>query len=111
MTDLTALSKYMIEWKEAQEKADALQLAIRDTVLKLEETITVGNIHAVYSEGRKTYNYEDVAEDATAEQIAKQTYPQPDKIDYRKIVLDEMKIPLEVLPFSQSKPSVTLKIK
>ena len=106
--DKTTMAKYMLEWEEAQSKADALKLVIQDVVLVLKETQQAGNVRAVYNKGRKSYNYEDVGSDASPDIVEKHTKTTT-RIDWRKVV-EEMGVSKEIVPFSQSNPTVTLKI-
>ena len=108
--DRTALAKYMLQWEETQNKADELRVAIQDAVFELKETQQAGNVRAVYSEGRKTYSYEDVGSDASPDIVEKHTKTTTTtRTDWRKIV-EEMNVPKDVIPFSQGKPSAKLKI-
>ncbi len=103
------LAKIMLEWDEVQSRADVLKLAIRDAVLSLGETQQAGNVRATYNSGRKSYNYEDVGSDAPQEVVDKHTKTTT-RIDWRKVV-EEMKVPKDIIPFTQASPSVTLKVK
>lgn len=107
----TELAKAMIEYEELQRKLDVLGDQIKATVLELGKTQTVGNLTASYSGGRKSYDYETAAVESplvdetlivsyTTEKIVKST-------DYRTLCAD---LKIEA-PFTQSDPSVTLKIK
>jgi hypothetical protein len=55
------LAEAMLDYGELIEKAKTLAKTIRDAVLKLEKTQTVGNVRASYSKGRGSYNYEEAA--------------------------------------------------
>ena len=54
----TELAMAMLEWGELQARADELAAAIRDEVLALGKTQTVGKVRATYSKGRTIYDYE-----------------------------------------------------
>ena len=103
--DATELAKKMLEWQEAQAKADLLKMDIEAAVLELGETQTVGNVRATYSAGRKSYDYEaawrDEYDHLPSTRHQKVTY------DYRGACGDAG---IEDIPFTQSAPSVTLKI-
>jgi len=107
--DATELAKTMLEWQEAQAKADLLKMDIEAAVLELGKTQTVGNVRASYSAGRKSYDYEAAWETygdksgVPIEDFAKVTY------DYRSACKAAM-IEGDDIPFTQGAPSVSLKI-
>ena len=109
--DKSELAALMLQWESVQKRADGMKAAIADAVLQLEETQSVGNVRATYSGGRKTYDYQVVGSDAPATLIeAYMTEKVVVNIDYRKLVLDGMKIEQAQVPFTQSEPSVTVKL-
>ena len=57
MVDVTELAHKMLEWQEAQARADLLKMDIEAAVLQIGKTQTVGNVRATYSAGRKSYDY------------------------------------------------------
>ena len=103
--DATELAKKMLEWQEAQAKADVLKMDIESAVLELGKTQNVGNVRATYSAGRKSYDYESAWRDEydhlPATQYQKVSY------DYRAACGDAG---INDIPFTQSAPSVVLKI-
>jgi len=107
--DASALAMDMLKWERKRRELDELEQAIKDAVLQLKQTQTVGNVRASFSKGRKTYDYQAAADghpmvsDAT---IALFTTP---KVDWRGICkhagIDDG-IPVK----SESPPSVSLKL-
>ena len=109
--DKSELAKLMLQWETAQARADEIKAAIVDAVMELQETQSAGNVRATYSGGRKTYDYQAVGSDAPAALVKAYT---TEKVvvntDYRKLVLDGMKVEQAQVPFTQSEPSVTVKL-
>lgn len=105
--DATELARKMLEWQEAQAKADVLKMDIEAAVLELGKTQTVGNVRATYSAGRKIYDYTEAwrnhgyGSGVDIEKFTKITY------DYRAACLEAQ---IDDIPFTQSAPSVLLKI-
>jgi hypothetical protein len=105
--DANELARKMLEWQEVQAKADLLKMDIEAAVLELGKTQTVGNIRASYSAGRKIYYYEEAwrangyGTGVDIETFAKVTY------DYKGACAEAR---IEDIPFTQSAPSVSLKI-
>lgn len=85
-----------------------LEGEIKDAVLELEETQTVGTVRASYSAGRKSYQYTLCGPDASQEIIDNNTkiIPAEQKTDWRKVCQEAE---IEVT-FTQGAPSVTLKV-
>ena len=108
--DATELAKTMLEWQEAQAKADLLKMDIEAAVLELGKTQTVGNVRASYSAGRKSYDYRKVIEDALEHNLllpqAVEVFAET-KIDYTAAC---KAFGFKDIPFTQSAPSVSLKI-
>lgn len=104
-----ALARDLMTWAAMKERLDELEAAIKDTVLQLGETFTVGDVRATFNSGRKTYNYEGAIASYSRthsigdlrDKYAKLTY------DY-KGMCDELGI--VTFDWTQSDPSVTLKI-
>lgn len=107
--DRSALARLMLRWERQTRLLDEIETAIKDTVLQLEETITTGNVRATYSAGRKRYDYETPAQQAPDDVIAAHTVTVT-KTDWRTIALQELGLPKEDLQFTQSSPSVTIKL-
>jgi hypothetical protein len=103
----SALATKMLEWEQKRLELDALEADIKAAVIELGKTQTVGNVRASYNKERKSYDYRGAAEghmmvgDAT---VALFTTP---KIDWRGICKH---VGIEEVPFTQSSPSVTVKL-
>ncbi len=109
------LALAMLKWEQLQREADKLRGLIEDAVMDLQQSQTVGAVKATYSGGRKSYDY------VAAVNRAMQTGNYPDdildpftetivKTDYRKAALDGLGIDKDAIPFTQSAPSVSLKL-
>ena len=107
--DATELAKKMLEWQEAQARADLLKMDTEAAALQIGKTQTVGNVRATYSAGRKSYDYAEAwrargyGTGVDIEQFQKVTY------DY-KAACEAAGITQADIPFTQSAPSVMLKI-
>jgi hypothetical protein len=108
--DRSELAKMMLQWEKLQNRADELKAAIVDSVLQLEETVTAGNVKATYYRGRKSYDYSAVGQDAPQALKDKYTEAPAPKTDWRKLVVEGMGIDASQIPFTQSDPSVSLRI-
>lgn len=103
----TELAKAMLEWEEMQRKADELAEAIKNTVMKIGKTQTVGNVRASFRSSIKRYDYQSAADghpavrEATLELFTKKS------IDWRGVCKHAG---IEDVPFTQSEPSVSLKL-
>lgn len=105
--DATELAKKMLEWQEAQARADLLKMDIEAAVLAIGKTQTAGNVRATYSAGRKSYDYESAArESAFVSEATISLFTTP-SIDWRGVCKHAG---IEDVPFTQSAPSVSLKI-
>lgn len=108
--NLSHLAQLMLDWEKAQRRAEELAEAIKDTVLELGETQKVGYVRATYNNGRKTYNYHEAVDghpmvsEATIKLFT--TVPEP-RIDWHGICKH---VGIDDVPFTQSEPSVTLKL-
>lgn len=117
--DATELAKKMLEWRDAQARADLLKMDIEAAVLELGKTQTVGSVRATYSAGRKAYDYQTavekawydatVANDNTRENLFQDLVNKCSitKYDYRAVCEGAN---IDNIPFTQSAPSVALKI-
>ena len=108
--DRSELTKLMLKWESIKRQLDEIEEAIIDSVLQIEETVEVGNVRASYSAGRKRYDYQGVGSDAPAVLVAKYTKT-VEQIDWRALVMDGMQVSKDRIPFVQSDPTVTLKIR
>jgi hypothetical protein len=106
--DLSALAMDMLKWERMKRALDELEQAIKDTVMQLGKTQTVGNVRATYSKGRKTYNYEAAADGHPAVTDATIVLFTERKINWKDICehVGIKDVPIE----KQSPPSVSLKL-
>lgn len=110
--DMSQLATMMLEWERQQKRADALRTTIEATVMQIGKTHTVGNVRASYSGGRKTYNYQEAGDahlKVTGEMIRLYTTRPPPVTDWRK-VCEHVGVERSDIPFTQSPPSVTVKL-
>ena len=56
--DLDNLAWLMLNWGKVRRQLTEIEEAIKDTVLTLGKTQTVGTVRATYSKPRKSYDYE-----------------------------------------------------
>ena len=105
--DVTELAHKMLEWQEAQARADLLKMYIEQAVLAIGKTQTVGNVRATYSAGRKDYEYAEAWNAYGYGTGVDIENFQKGKYDY-KAACEAAKI--SDIHFTQSPPSVTLKI-
>ena len=101
------LAAIMLQWEELLRKADKLRAEIEAAVLEIGKTQTVGNVRATFSAGRKSYDYKAACET--------NGYSDDDLAQWQKVhVTYDYKGACEEngleAPFSQSDPSVTVKL-
>ncbi|HUW82788.1 MAG TPA: hypothetical protein VMZ31_08335 [Phycisphaerae bacterium] len=104
--DASALARDMLKWEQKRRELDELEAAIRDTVLQLGKTQTVGNVRASYSAGRKAYDYQAAVEATNPLPVVLETF-QTVKTDWRyacKIM------EIDDIPFTQDDPTVSIKL-
>jgi hypothetical protein len=107
--EASELASKMLEWERKKRELDALEDEIVQAVLAVGKTQTVGNVRATYSGGRKSYDYQAAADghpmvsDATVELFTVVT----SRVDWKKICEHAG---IDDVPFTQSEPSVTLKM-
>jgi len=108
--DKSTLANMMLEWEKLNAKITEIENAIKDSVLQLGETQVAGNVRATYSGGRKTYNYKEVGSDADTVLVDKYTETKTvTSTDWKKLVTEGMGISQDIIPFTQTAPSVTIK--
>lgn len=107
--DQSKLAQKMLEWETLVRQLDVLGAEIEDAVLELGETVDAGNVRASYSGGRKKYHYEEAGSDAPYSVINLHTTLQQ-KVDWKKVCI-MAGYQAEDIPFTQSNPNVTLKLK
>jgi hypothetical protein len=106
----TELAHAMLEWETTQRKADELAETIKAAVLEIGKTQTVGNVRASYSAGRRTFDYREAADghpmvsEVTIGLFT--TIPEP-RIDWAGICKHAG---IEDIPFTQTAPSVSVKL-
>ena len=61
--DKREFAKKMLEWSDLREKMDDLEAAIVAEVMRLGKTVDIGYTSAVYSAGRRTFGWEQVAKE------------------------------------------------
>ena len=103
------LAMKMLEWEQMRNRLSAIEKEIQDAVLALGKTQTAGNVRATFSNGRKTYDYESAASfhpmfNEATRALFTQTI---EKVDW-KAICEHMGV--DDLPFTQTEPSVTVKL-
>ena len=116
--DKRRLAEMLLEWADAKEALDDLGRQITYSVLAIGETQTVGYAQAKYSEGRKSYQYQDAVEPmmfSDDPEVADMAINVRDKhtteristtVVWKKVCED---LGIEA-PFKQSEPSVTIRL-
>jgi len=99
------LAQAMLDWKAAQQAADEIAEAIKAEIADREKGITVGDVRATYSAGRKRYDYQAACLEAPTSVVSKHTQ----KVVNWRAVAEELQV--EDIPFEQGDPSVSLRIK
>ncbi len=103
------LAYLMLDWEEKRRELMELEQAIKEVVVELGKSVTTGNVRATFSKGRVTRDYRAAIEASgnnspvTLQPWRKITY------DY-KTACEELEIPAEDIPFTQGKPSVSIKV-
>jgi len=105
--DLSALASAMLEWEAKKKELDEIEAEIREAVLLIGKTQTVGNVRASYSAGRKTYDYEEGARGHPMVSEATIRLFTTPKVDWKGICGHAG---IDDVPYKESGPSVTLKI-
>jgi len=110
--NVSELAQKMLAWEKVRHELDALTQEIEAAVLEIGKTQTVGNVRATYSGGRRTFDYRAAAENhpmVSQATIALHTtvIPQTERIDWRAVCGH---VGIDDVPYSQSPPSVTVKL-
>ena len=104
--DPTELARKMLKWEEAQRHADELAEQIKETVLAIGKTQTVGNVRASFRNGTKRYDYEKAWQSHYGDELP--------SVEFEKTTFDWrgacQSVGLEEIPFTQSGPSVSIKL-
>ena len=66
MIDPVQLAKDMLEWREKRLELDHIEGKIKEAVLEMGKTQTVGDVRASYSAGRRTFDYQQAVQDHMA---------------------------------------------
>jgi hypothetical protein len=117
MTDPVQLAKDMLAWREKRTELDVIEDRIREAVLELGKTQTVGDVKASYSAGRRTFGYQQAVQDYMAQKpemmqaliadVESQTRTvTTTTVDY-KTLCGRWKLEAPVV--AQSEPSVSIK--
>jgi hypothetical protein len=103
------LTELMIRYEGLKKACDALEASIKEEILKLGKSQSVGNVKATFTKGRKTINYQAIAEPlAPIEIVDKYTSK---KVDWRK-VFGEIDAENDIIEANTTigDPSVSIKI-
>lgn len=101
------LALLMLTWEEKRKELDKIEDQIKDAVLALGNTQTVGNVRATFSKGKGEYDYQRALLDRGLTDDNLSSY---EKItyDYRKAVLD---LGIDIDPYyTPGKPYVSVKL-
>jgi hypothetical protein len=104
------LATKMLQWEQKRLELDALETEIKEAVLTIGKTQTVGNVRASYSKGRTTYDYQAAVEiGIAAEKI------HPDELYHYQIIKTDWRaackaFDLDAFVKNQSGPSVSVKL-
>lgn len=104
------LATKMLLWEQRRTELDTLEAEIKEAVLALGKTQTVGNVRASYSKGRTSYDYRTpVEEGVDSGEI------HPDALAYYQTVKTDWRTAckayaLEPVIAKQSSPSVSVKL-
>ena len=103
------LAEKMLEYSDAQAKANRLREEIVAAVLEIGKTQTVGNVKAQFRNGRKTYDYRAGADDPRVSEaaVAQFTTQPPPRVDWRGICKH---VGIDNVPFTVSEPSVSVSL-
>lgn len=110
--DMSDLAMRMLEWERQQKRADALRATIETAVMQIGRTQTVGNVRATYSKGRKSYDYSFAAgshPEIDKDILQSFTFTPSPRTDWRG-VCGYLKIEKADIPFTQSEPTVKVKL-
>ena len=111
-TNMYWLAQAMLTWERSRRELDELEGKIKNAVLQLGKTQTVGNVRATYSNGRKSYDYKQAVaayrDSLEVGLVAKHTETVTiTTTDYRAICKEAE---LDDIPYTEGKPSVSLKL-
>jgi len=124
------LASKMLEWERIRKELDAIEASIKESVMELGKTQTVGNVTASYRSGTRTFDYQascatvdgetlskystardiinwDAVADEVPEVVSRFTVRTFD-YDYKGICKE---LDIEPIVIGQTEPSVSIKIK
>ena len=105
--DANELAGKMLEWGQKHAELARLTAEIEAAVLTLGKTQNVGNVRAIYSKGRKRYDYEAGGKNAPEVYVATNTVTKTVvSTDWRSVCKDAG---IEDIPYTQGEPSVKVK--
>jgi len=102
------LATKMLEWEKARRDLDLLESEIKEAVLEIGKTQTVGNVRASFSNGRRIYDYEGAARKADAPDDVVDVYSKT-VTDWKK-VCEVMQILDDVQVIKKTDPTVSIKL-
>jgi len=102
------LALKMLEWEKARRDLDLLESEIKEAVLELGKTQTVGNVRATFTNGRSIYDYEGAARKAEFPDDVIDVHSKT-VVDWKKIC-ETAQIMDTVQVISKTKPSVSIKL-
>ena len=105
--DNLEFAKAMIRYEELYNEMQELEDVIQAHVLEREESQSIGNVHAKYTNGRTVYDYETPGRIAP-DDIVRQYTETIEKIDWRSICKE---MQYEPLVKSEPVPSVKIVVK
>lgn len=105
--DASHLAQTMLQWEQVRRRLNEIEEAIRDSVLQIEKTQTVGNVRASYSRGRKKYDYQRAIDNLVDLEPDALVPFETIKVDYRAAC---KALDVQDVPFKQSDPTVSVKL-
>ena len=106
--DSSELATKMLDWEKRRRELDALEAEIKNAVLQIGKTQTVGNVRVSYSAGRRSFDYETPGKTADENIIADYTKTVTTVTTDWKMICDVAGI--EPLVASQSEPTASVKL-
>lgn len=100
----SAFAALVLDWEDAQRKADQIKALIVEETLKEQKSQKIGNVKVTYTKGRTTYDYETPTKNFGSkflDDYVSVVY------DYRKACIDNK---LEPIIVSVGEPSVSIKL-
>lgn len=103
------LAKLMLLWEVKRRELDDIETAVKQAVLEIGKSQTVGNVRAIFSKGRKTYDYEGAAKSQPDQELLEEIiglFTAPE-VDWKRVC---NAVGIEDIPFAQGEPSVSIKL-